>query len=224
MPPDLRVISPSSYMADRLRNDGLRVAETIPNFVDDPGPVGHDVTSGVVVFIGILEPHKGPHILIDAFASTMQRHNLSLHVVGDGSMRSLLNDKVERLGASERIILTGRLPDDELRRRLSGAVALIVPSIWLENCPLVALEALSFGVPILASAIGGLNEIAASVDSSATFLPGNREDLGRKLLEVWHNWRGDTKLRRNARNAYTENYSPDRHIKRYMEVISKSTN
>lgn len=221
IPLDMKIIAPSDFVASRLRSDNLRVARVIPNFVRDPGRIAYESNRNALIYVGILEPHKGPDVLLDAFASTTNRHDLILKIVGEGSMKTQLAERAKELGVADRVTITGRIANSELRLLLSKAVASVIPSIWFENCPLVALESLSFGVPILASRIGGLTEIATKEAGSMTFSPGNRKDLADEITRIGTESGKDENLRHLARKAYEDKYSPVRNISIYLDTLSQ---
>jgi glycosyltransferase involved in cell wall biosynthesis len=138
-----------------------------PNFVLDPGPRTAPVaSSGTVLYVGRLSPEKGVDVLIEAW-----RHvgdgPLELVIIGDGP----LQERLERWPAA-RIRFEGRLPAEEVRRRMLAARALVLPSVWYEGQPMVALEALAAGLPVLGSDIGGMPELLGPLGRDWLVAPG----------------------------------------------------
>jgi glycosyltransferase involved in cell wall biosynthesis len=95
----------------------------------------------------------------------------------------------------------------------ANTLALILPSVWAENAPLVALEALSVGSPVLASNKGGLPEILEKVNKELVF--DNMERLKEKLLNFSRNRFPPSRMR----NVYESNFSPEAYIKKYIEIV-----
>jgi glycosyltransferase involved in cell wall biosynthesis len=116
-------------------------------------------TPPIVLFLGRLVPIKGADVLAEA--AVRMREPARIVVAGDGPLR----DRLERLArADRRITLVGELRASDRDRWLSRASVVVVPSRRLpdgrtEGMPLAALEAMAAGVPVVASAVGGLREV-----------------------------------------------------------------
>jgi len=139
-----------------------------------------------VGFIGSLMVSKGPAILLDA-AAMLSEGRVAVDVFGahtayhgDDSYRAQLEPKLSRAG----VRWHGPLPHERLADTLATLDALVVPSIWPENSPFVALEAIAAGVPVVASRIGGLPEIVRDGVNGRLFEPGSAADLTRVLGEL----------------------------------------
>lgn len=105
-----------------------------------------------VAVIGRLDRQKGIDVLFDAVA---EMPHVSVLVVGDGPERHSLTAHAERLGLATRVAFVGW--EDDVHARLGQIDALVLPS-RNEALPLVVLEAMLAGVPVLASDVGGLRE------------------------------------------------------------------
>ena len=97
---------------------------------------------------------------------------------------------------------------------LDNARALVMPSLWPENCPLVALEALSMGTPVVASNIGGLPEIAGLQGEG---LVCELDDLKETLIRV----RAIPPNRKDIKDVYRQHFSPESFLRRYLELIER---
>jgi glycosyltransferase involved in cell wall biosynthesis len=130
--------------------------EVKANFVPDPGPrTCPAASSGTVLYVGRLSPEKGVEQLVEAWRQ-LGDGPLELVIVGDGP----LQERLERRPAP-RLRFAGRLPAEEVRRQMLAARALVLPSLWYEGQPMVVLEALAAGLPVLGSHIGGMPELLA---------------------------------------------------------------
>jgi glycosyltransferase involved in cell wall biosynthesis len=96
---------------------------------------------------------------------------------------------------------------------LRDASALIIPSTWPENNPLIALEALSCGTPVIASDKGGLPEIVNKIDEGLVY---KRNDELRRIILSFERkkYPPDT-----VTAVYRDHYSPTSYLKRYFELI-----
>lgn len=141
-----------------------------PNFVVDPGPrTVSNQASPTVLYVGRLVAEKGLTVLLEAWRRAAMS-SLELVIVGDGSMRPAL----QRL-AVPGVRFAGRLPAEEVRRRMLAARVLVLPSLSYEVQPMAALEAVAAGVPVLASDIGGMPELLRPLGSCWLVPPGVEE-------------------------------------------------
>jgi glycosyltransferase involved in cell wall biosynthesis len=106
--------------------------------------------------LGSIVPHKGVHVLIDAFASLPDDARLTIwgDLEADPTYVRHLRSRVRHPG----INFAGCLEPEHVPGRLREADCLVVPSIWAENSPLVIQEAFAAGIPVLASGLGGIPE------------------------------------------------------------------
>ena len=140
----------------------------VSNFVDDPGPRSVRVTdSRNVLFVGRLSFEKGVDVLLDAWAGIGDT-KMELQVVGDGPLRGELEG---RAGPGVRFL--GHRPLSEVRRLMSEARALAFPSLTYENQPMVLLEAMSAGLPVIASRLGAIPEVFSGVSEFGLVAPGD---------------------------------------------------
>ncbi len=89
--------------------------------------------------------------------------------------------------APSNVTLLGRLPRDAMPDLYRNARFLVVPSVWFEGFPMAVLEAMSYGLPVIASRIGGLPEIVDDGVSGLLFAPGDATDLAGKMKLLWDN-------------------------------------
>jgi glycosyltransferase involved in cell wall biosynthesis len=132
-----------------------------------------DGEAAVLGFVGRLADQKGGEFLIEAMPSVVQAHpGTTLRIVGDGPERARLEALVSRLHLGQAVEFLGYQPASA--QLLAQFDALVVPSIY-DVHPLVAVEAMACGLPVIASAVGGLAETV--VDGKTGFLvPPRRPD------------------------------------------------
>jgi glycosyltransferase involved in cell wall biosynthesis len=106
------------------------------------------------VFVGRLVDWKCVDLLLEAFRDVVARVPAELEVLGDGPMRTGLEARAAELGISGAIRFSGWVPQAECARRLRGADALVLPSVY-ECGGAVVLEALACGLPVVATDWGG---------------------------------------------------------------------
>ena len=133
-------------------------------------------------FIGSLAWQKGVHILIEAFNQLPM--NAALTIYGSDSAFPDYGAELRRLARHPHIRFAGPIGFDQVGTALRQLDALIVPSLWYENSPLVIQEAYVMGVPVLASRIGALTEKVQEQKNGLLFAPGDSDALAALLQSV----------------------------------------
>lgn len=129
----------------------------VPNFVSSAGRDGWLEARRDLISIGALEPHKNQQYLLRVLAEVAARdRRYTLTIVGDGPDRAMLERTAEELGLAEQVQFLGYLPN---AARLLAGHRVYVHSALAENLPLVVIEALSHGLPVLAANVGGVSEL-----------------------------------------------------------------
>jgi colanic acid/amylovoran biosynthesis glycosyltransferase len=112
-----------------------------------------------LVAIGRFTEQKGQLLLVEALARAVAVHpGIRLTLVGDGEMRVEIEAAIRAQGMERHVTLTGWLDEDRVRAELAAAHALVLPS-FAEGLPVVAMEAMAAGRPVIASAIAGIPEL-----------------------------------------------------------------
>ena len=135
---------------------------------------------GTFVFVGRLTAAKDLGTAIAAISLVPQAH---LVIVGDGPDRAALEQLVTASGAAERIQFRGSLSRDEALRVVAGAEAGLLSSAW-ENLPHSAVEALSLGVPVVATSVGGVPEVVRDGENGLLVPPGRPAELAEAIRRV----------------------------------------
>jgi glycosyltransferase involved in cell wall biosynthesis len=117
-----------------------------------------------ILYVGNLIPRKGVRFLVDALHRLPSSIRAELLILGEGTDRPQLEAQVKELGLDGRVRMPGRVPDADLHRALREASVLVLPSIVdkrgdTEGLGVVLLEAMSYRVPVIGSAIGGITDI-----------------------------------------------------------------
>jgi glycosyltransferase involved in cell wall biosynthesis len=120
-----------------------------------------------ILCVGTLHEVKGQAYLIEACCQLQERgFNFECHFVGDGPDKKSLTDLAEQAGLSDKIRFHGRLTRDEIARLLLDADVLTAPSVPThdgrrEGIPVVLMEAMGSGVPVIASQLSGIPELVS---------------------------------------------------------------
>jgi glycosyltransferase involved in cell wall biosynthesis len=211
-------VAPSVALTQALRNHRYEPAEHIPNFVERRDPqFGGDH----FLYVGRLEAGKAPDLLVRAYADADGDQPI-LKVAGKGKMKNELEDFVESRSLGSNISLEGFVSERRLRSLYRNAKALVIPSRWQENNPLVALEAKAYGVPLIVSDRGGLPELVEDGQTGFVFNSGDVSALSR-VISRSVDW---ASLGERSYQDYLNNYTPERHfqmlLSRYNDVRSRT--
>jgi glycosyltransferase involved in cell wall biosynthesis len=121
----------------------------------------YGIRSGYLLYLGTLQPRKNLLRLVEAFAC-LQSGTIDLQLVLAGKKGWLYDElfaRVKSLGWEDRIVFTGYVAEDDKAALLSGASALVFPSLY-EGFGMPVLEAMACGTPVLTSNISSLPEVA----------------------------------------------------------------
>lgn len=121
-------------------------------------------SSKVILFVGRLDPTKGVLELIKAF-NTLKQEDICLLIIGSSwfgsNTANLYGNKLEAEAAeaANQVVFTGFVPHSEVSKFHNLADIVVVPSIWEDPCPLVVLEGMAAGSPVVATDSGGIPEV-----------------------------------------------------------------
>jgi len=132
-----------------------------------------------------LTQQKGQVYLLQAFKRVLERYPTArLLMVGDGPLRKQLLRETQRLGIVQRVTFTGKRPD--VLRILRCLDVSVMSSLW-EGCGTATLETMAAGVPIVASAVGGMSETIIPDVTGLLAPPADVEALAGAIVDVIRN-------------------------------------
>ena len=219
-----KVTSLFPKMIDRFVSNSVFVKKKIESFNYSLAPIDHipyfctiidqepNFTPGhYIIYFGRIVPHKGLNTLVRA----MENIDFPLVIVGTGDGIKVLKDQIRERNLTN-IVLVGSKSGDELYDLIRGARFVVVPSEWYEPFGLVVLEAFALGKPVVASRIGGLEEL---VDPSVgvLFSPGDAHDLVRVVKSFIYDDRKVQQLGEAARIKVLLEYNPDDHLSKLLQ-------
>ena len=128
------------------------------------------------ICVGRLSPEKGQAGLIEAL-STVRRdgHDVRLTLVGDGPDRAMLSKRVAEAGLADVVWFAGRL-DERSTLDAIGASDVLISASFMEGLPVVLLEAMALGRPVIAPRVAGIPELVTD-SADYLFTPGNWQEL-----------------------------------------------
>lgn len=198
------------FHAQPARNAGLRAG------------LGFGETDVLAVAVARLEPQKGHAVLLGALRRARERApNLKLACVGDGRLRGELEDLAGRLGLRDAVRFTGFRSD--VQDWYAAADFSVLPSFF-EGLPLVAIESLAAGCPVVATAVDGTPEVLGGGRYGLLTPPGDEPALAEALLRM----AGDAQLRAQVASAgrawVLERFTEERFVRETEEFYLRAWN
>ena len=200
------ILSHSQFLIDVFRKNGVDTSKFIhsPNGMDYSklgfGQQSRDRAAKITVnfgFVGTVLPHKGVHVLIEAFRK-VPLHNIRLKVHGGFfGMHEYFSSLLTLAKGDQRIKFCGEYDYNNVEGILRDIDVVVVPSVWYENAPLVISTAQMFGIPVIATKMGGMAEMVLDGVNGLTFQTGSVEELADKICLIAKNQDVLEKLRRN---------------------------
>jgi len=144
----------------------------------------------VILYIGKLSEKKGVTFLLRAFKTVLEEWpNSTLVIVGTGDLEDSLKIEAKSLGISGNIIFSGWQGKTNVKKYLAASDMVIIPSIIdskgeTEGLPVVLLEALASGKPVVATRVGGATDIIIEGENGFLVKPEKVQDLVLKIGEV----------------------------------------
>jgi glycosyltransferase involved in cell wall biosynthesis len=181
------LVSPSRFIPELFEKNGwIRDFKIIPHGIDysEVKPSNRRSQPSTITFgyIGSLAWHKGTHILIDAFR-TVPNRNIRLKIYGTPSDQpEYFRDLLTEARGDNRIAFLGYF--NELAEAMRGISVIVIPSNYYENYPLVALSAHAYGIPVIATKVGGIPEIVKDGLNGFLYDFGDTEQLAALIKEI----------------------------------------
>ena len=178
-----------------------------------PPPVAISVPDvarpNLILFLGHLEAEKGVYDLLDAVARVRAAvPDLRLVCAGDGDRIGVAH-YAERLGIADAVKFTGWVGPSGKRALLEHAAVFALPS-YEEALPVSLIEAMSAGVPVVASPVGGIPEVVAEGASGFLVAPGDKGALERSLRRLLLDRTLAARMGAAARETAKARFSPER--------------
>ncbi|MDP2923095.1 MAG: glycosyltransferase [Candidatus Omnitrophota bacterium] len=191
--------------------------EVIYNGVESKSLAGYESLAGsireefgikkdeiVLAIIGRLVPQKGHRYLFEAVSALDGQYKVKVIVVGDGPLLRSLRSQVARLKLQEKVIFTGLRKD--VKEILGITDILVMPSLR-EGLPMVALEAMAAGVPIIAAKVGGIPEIITDCQNGLLVDSENSKEISQAIRRLVQDRALLQKLGKNARHTFENGFT-----------------
>jgi glycosyltransferase involved in cell wall biosynthesis len=224
-------IVPVSYAADRdvRRTFGVPPEKitVFHNAIADPLSNGVRPGAGLgsrhVLCVGRMYPTKGQDVLIRALARLQSAvPDWRVKFVGDGPSRPAFENLARAVGVADRCEFLGQQPSARVMELMAGAEATVVPSL-IDNCPMVVIESLAVGTPVIASAVGGITEMVTDGSDGLLVPPRDDEALAGALRRTLCEPELAAEMRLNARARFLSQFEQRSRISVQVDWLESMT-
>ena len=163
------------------------------------------------IFLGRLVEEKGICMLLNSWRET----DIKLRIYGGGPLEQLCKD-----AQRSNIIYYGEVTREEALQALKQAKFLIMPTQWHEPFGLVVIEALSLGIPVIATKMGALPEIISHGYNGLIFEHDDLDDFHRQVEKMKSNSK-PTEMKKNALNSFNKQYTASMNYPLLIDIYNK---
>lgn len=222
------VANSESFAKLSMQTDPFPVT-VVPNGVDTDffKPTADEQTDGLfhILFVGRFQPEKNIFFLLKEIALLKSRlteekveQGFLLHLVGDGPLQTQIVSETARLGLANEIKFHGWLNKEELKTMYNSCHCLINPSLG-EGMPNVVLEAMSCGLPVIASNVRGNDAVVKHNETGLLFELNDKIGLQTALCLLIGNPKTRLQFSVNSRKFAEEKHSWEQCAGEYLKLL-----
>lgn len=210
-----RFIAPSRFMKEMMTRGGWAATRitVLPHAIEPPRPAPTPRTDPTILFAGRLVAEKGIELLLAAAA---RLPHIPFRLAGSGPLRRRADD------TPANVTWLGQRTPDELAAAYAAARAVVIPSRWYEVFGMSALEAMSHGVPVVASDIGGLPEVVTHEETGLLVPPDDLAALVAAISRLWHDPPMAARLGEAARQRVRQRHAPAAHMAALLALFAQA--
>ena len=201
----------------------LRVVRCAVDIAALPRPLRDHARAPVeLVSVGRMSPEKGQLGLIDALARMVDKGlDVRLTLVGDGPLRQSIEAAVVHRGLRDRVEMKGALAESETLMEIARGDVFVLPSL-MEGLPVVLMEAMALGKPVVAPHIAGIPELVEQGKTGLLFRPGDWVDLAEKTSQLADNAVAAAELGERGRLRVIDEFEINDAVKPLMDLFQET--
>lgn len=183
----------------------------------------HPRHEGYVLYVGRLVRQKGILTLLNAMANCGPTARLV--IIGRGELADAVQVSIQSAGLVDRVHFAGPLWGDEVTRFIENCAAVVIPSEWYDNLPMILCRANAMGKPVIASRINGIPEYVQEGTNGYLFEAGDAVELASLIELVLGLSPADYTQLSNSTRKFAEDFLDyPNHYANLMDEIQKITN
>lgn len=179
------IIALSEYWKEYFKNEfPSKRVEIIKNVISAPKAHKQQTSYFTLLFLGLLGKNKGIYDLLECIwdHKVEFQGKLKLYIGGNGEIEHV-KQLIKEYGIADIVIFEGWVSGDKKIELLNKSDAYILPS-YKEGLPISILEAMSYGMPIISTPVGGIPEIVSNGENGYLVEPGNKEDIYKAIISL----------------------------------------
>ncbi|MEX0653279.1 MAG: glycosyltransferase family 4 protein [Phycisphaeraceae bacterium] len=175
-----------------------------------------------LLFVGRLAAVKGLPVLFEAMRRVVREcPQAELALVGDGAERAMLERSVQAMGLAEHVQFVGYRSPDAVRDMLREADVFVLPS-FAEGVPVVLMEAMATGVPVVATRVAGVAELVDDGVTGCLVPPGHVDALAGRIIDLLHDAGQRQRLGDAGRATVVREFNLSQEVHRLHQLFTAS--
>ena len=217
------IITPSEFYRKKMIEDGIdeNKIEAIHNFINIEDYNIETTNNNYALYVGRLSKEKGILKLLEAFS---RLYNRKLYIAGDGPEKNEIERIIKEKNLQNNIKLLGFLKQEEVKKYISEASFVVIPSIWYENCPYSILETQAIGKPVIGANIAGIPELVKDKENGLIYDYDNVDELEKSMKLLFENEKLANEYGENAKKYAKNNYDKEIYYKKINNIYEKIVN
>jgi glycosyltransferase involved in cell wall biosynthesis len=213
-------IFPSKFLAHEYIRAGFKMRQQVvlSNYVASSSVTKDHDGERYMVYVGRLSEEKGLATLLTTLKFIEQ--NIKLKIVGAGPLFEHYKLQATNYKLRDKVEFLGHKNQAQTIKLIKNSLFMVFPSQALENQPLVLLEAMAQGVPVIASRSGGVSEIVADGKTGLLFEPGKASELTEKISRLLNDDELRSRLGKDAQ-AQAYKYSATEHYRHLRDIYDR---
>jgi glycosyltransferase involved in cell wall biosynthesis len=179
----------------------------------------------IILSIRRLVYKNGLNTLIEAASQMIKEHkDLLFILIGTGPDRGFIENRIRELNLSHNLKLTGFVPDEQLPYYYNAADCFVIPSSSGEGLPMVLLEAMSCGLPVVSTITGGTAEIIKEGVNGFLAPPRDPSALANAVSKALSQKTASSAIGRKNRKAIEKDFTWDKNLQKLHEIYEEFLN
>lgn len=180
-------------------------------------------TSNTLLYLGRIARKKGVFDLLDVIAELRAEFDkLLLICAGEGDI-SAAKERAAQLGIENHVQFTGWIDEDRKDQLINLATVMVLPS-YAEGLPMSVLEAMAAGLPVVATAVGGIPDVITSEDNGLLVAPGDKSQLREALQHILRDKSLRQRISDNARQTFLNEFRAETVFRQVSSIYEQLLN